>query len=503
MKYLKKTICFALIACCLISMTACGKEAAVIEKLEDLEGKTVAAQMGTTYIDMIKNDPILSKATLSVSASGTDALAMLYSGNADGVVMDMLSAQKAVHQQDNIHLLEASLSDENLAIAFPKDSPYRTEVNKAIENMKNNGTLDDMMFKWLSDDARITFDQFWAGTNGTLHCLISPDTAPLCYLDEEGSVVGFEVELMMRIARALNMKVEFEVEDFENLIPGLMNDSADCGIGAISATAKRAILVDFSETYLNGGTVVIVRDAEAKTSKVFSIKNSIYKTLIENDRWIDFAKGLGVTVIFVILAFSLSILAGAGGFLLDYTGHKWVGKIYQKIGWFLGYLPFSLWLMFLFFAVFAPLGWSAFIAGLVAFMVSFGIGIYNDIRGAVGAIDNGQVEAATSMGYSKLQALKKIYLPQAIPSIIGALKGELIVIIKSSSLLEFITVVEFQTVADSVRAQAQEPFLPLFVCAIVYWVFAYISTTLVGNIKLEGFTKRLTEEELVKKYVKD
>lgn len=503
MKRLKKIICFVIIAGCMLSLLACGKEPAVIKSFEDLKGRPITAEKATTYIDVINNDPVLSTSTLVPAYTETDALAMLYSGSADGAVMGMLAAQRIVHKQEGLRILDVSLDEENFAIAFPKGSVYRADVNKVISDLKSTGILDDMMFRWLTDDAKLPFTQFWAGTNGTLRCVVAPGSAPLCFVDEEGNATGFEVELMMRVARALNMKVEFEVAEFEDLVPTLMNGEADCGIGSMAATQKRAILVDFSESYVNGGTVVIVRDADTAVSKKFSIKNSIYKTFLENDRWVDWLRGLGLTIVFVACALTTSLITGIGCFLLDYSGKRWVGIICEKLAWFLTYLPMSLWVMFFYFAIFAPIGVNGFLAGWIAFTLSFGVNIYNDIKGAIGSVDNGQVEAATSMGYSRMMALKKIYLPQAITKILGALKGELTALIKVSSLLEFITVVEFQMVADTIRAEANEPFLPLFVCAIVYWGFAYIATTLVGKIKLEGITKRLTEEELFEKYVKD
>ena len=503
MKKFKKLICFVLIAGCVLCLAACGKNAAVIETLDDLKGKSVTAQKGTTYIDVIAKDPILSTATLTTAYTETDALAMLYSGSADGAVMSMFSAQRAIHQQEGLRILDGSLDEENFAVAFPKDSAYRTGVNKVINDLKSNGILDDMMFRWLADDAKLPFEQFWAGTNGTLHCLVAPASSTICYIDENGNVSGLEAELILRAARELNMKVEFEIVEFEELIPNLMNGNADCAIGSMAATQKRAILVDFSDTYINGGTVVIVRDANAHTSKALSIKNSFYKTFIENNRWKDWTNGLYLTVLYVVCTFVAFVLFGAVCFLLDYSGKTWVGFICDKITWFFGYLPVSLWIMFFYFAIFAPIGVNGFISGWISMTVAFGAGFYCDIRDAIGSVDSGQVDAAISMGYSKTMALKKIYLPQAISQIVGAIKGRLVNLVKASSLLEFIAVIELQMVADTIRAEANEPFLPLFACAIIYWGFAYIASTLIDKIKVEGLTRKLTEEELIEKYVKD
>ena len=61
------------------------------------------------------------------------------------------------------------------------------------------------------------------------------------------------------------------------------------------------------------------------------------------------------------------------------------------------------------------------------------------IRAAIKSVDKGQVEAAKSMGMSSPQILRRVILPQAIPHIMPAYKGEVVGLIKATAVVGYIS----------------------------------------------------------------
>ncbi len=106
--------------------------------------------------------------------------------------------------------------------------------------------------------------------------------------------------------------------------------------------------------------------------------------------------------------------------------------------------------------------------GMIA--ISFNSGAYAAelIRGAINSIDKGQVEAGKCLGMPKNLIMKKIVLPQAFKRIIPPLANEFIVLIKDSSLVSTIGVLELLTRAQVLTTQYYSVFLPLMGAAIFY-----------------------------------
>jgi polar amino acid transport system permease protein len=90
------------------------------------------------------------------------------------------------------------------------------------------------------------------------------------------------------------------------------------------------------------------------------------------------------------------------------------------------------------------------------------------IRGGIQSIDKGQMEAARSMGMSRGQAMIYIILPQAIKRVIPPLLNEMITLIKESSLVAAIALVELNRTAQLIYSKNFKPFPVLIDTALVY-----------------------------------
>jgi polar amino acid transport system permease protein len=122
------------------------------------------------------------------------------------------------------------------------------------------------------------------------------------------------------------------------------------------------------------------------------------------------------------------------------------------------------------------------LAGILALGLFAGAYVAEIVRGGVESIDRGQIEAARSLGLRHRQALRHVILPQAVRRIIPPLTGQFVSLVKDSSLLSVMGVIELMKAADEVRAwsfRSHEPYLAL--------ALLYLAVTL----PLSAFTNRL------------
>lgn len=113
---------------------------------------------------------------------------------------------------------------------------------------------------------------------------------------------------------------------------------------------------------------------------------------------------------------------------------------------------------------------SSFVAGVIALGINSSAYIAEIIRSGINSIPNGQWEAAQILGYSPLQRLYFIILPQAFKNFLPALTNELIALIKESSILLILGVPELTKVSKDIVAREMNPMKIYLIAALFYFV---------------------------------
>ena len=119
----------------------------------------------------------------------------------------------------------------------------------------------------------------------------------------------------------------------------------------------------------------------------------------------------------------------------------------------------------------------------IAFGVNSGAYVSEVIRGGIGSVDFGQTEAGRSLGLSQIGTLRLIVLPQAIKNILPALCNEAIAVLKETSIVGMVAVVDLTRAGDLVRSRTMSPYFTLISVAIVYFVLVYGLTKAVGRLE--------------------
>lgn len=133
---------------------------------------------------------------------------------------------------------------------------------------------------------------------------------------------------------------------------------------------------------------------------------------------------------------------------------------------------------------------SLFYSALI--VVSFNTAAYlaEILRSGVNAIKGGVLEAATSLGMTRFQAMRYVILPQTFKNSLPALLNELIVNVKDSSVLNVIGFNELYFAARGASSEAYMQYQAYILIAIIYFIITFVLTKLISYI-----VERVSEEK--------
>ena len=134
-------------------------------------------------------------------------------------------------------------------------------------------------------------------------------------------------------------------------------------------------------------------------------------------------------------------------------------------------------LWWLFFAL-PQLGWklTPLAVAFVAFTLNFGAYGAEVVRGAVGAVEETQWEAATALSFTPYQRMRLVILPQAFPGMLPPFGTLLIQLLKSTPLVLTITLADFTAVTQDYRNSEGNTLFIFTLALLVYFVIAYLFT---------------------------
>ena len=124
------------------------KEDSDIAGPDDLNGKSVGVQLGTTG-DIYAED--IEGATVERYNKGMEAVQALTQGKVDAVIIDREPAKVFVSKNEGIRMLEEEFTVEQYAIAIAKDNEELLEkINGSIESLKSSGKLQEIVDKYIT-----------------------------------------------------------------------------------------------------------------------------------------------------------------------------------------------------------------------------------------------------------------------------------------------------------------------------------------------------------------
>lgn len=206
-----------------------------------------------------------------------------------------------------------------------------------------------------------------------------------------------------------------------------------------------------------------------------SFKYDFYRNFIEMNRWQYITRGLATTISITFLAVLLGILIGFIVAVIRCINQK-TGKLSLLSSLCKLYLsimrgtPVMVQLLIIYFVVLLPMGVDKFFAAVLCFGFNSGAYVSEIIRGGIMSIDEGQTEAGRSLGFTYIQTMIYIIIPQAFKAVLPSLANEFIALLKESSVAFYIGVADLTLGGIKIRSITYSNYMPLIAVAIVYLV---------------------------------
>lgn len=213
---------------------------------------------------------------------------------------------------------------------------------------------------------------------------------------------------------------------------------------------------------------------------------ALYFIFIEDNRWNYYVRGVEITIIISILSVLTGLVLGTVVAFIRLGKKKtWIGKLsfwvtsaYVDI---IRGTPSVLQLMIVYFAVFhSNFGYAA---AVVCFGINSGAYISEVIRAGILAVDMGQVEAGRAVGLSYWTTMWEIILPQAAKNILPAMGNEFIQMIKETSILGYVGILDLTKAASYVSSRTYQMFIPLLAAGIIYYAIVKVLTILMNRLE--------------------
>lgn len=215
------------------------------------------------------------------------------------------------------------------------------------------------------------------------------------------------------------------------------------------------------------------------------------QTFIDAERWKALFHGLGITLKITALSLVLGVVLGVLVAMVR-SSHDQLAAQHRN-GPILNFLdklcrlyltvirgtPVMVQLLIMYFVILANSTNTVLVATLT-FGINSGAYVAEIIRSGIMSIDRGQMEAGRSLGFSYIQTMSDIIIPQAIKNILPALGNEFITLLKETSIVNVIGMKDITKWAMNVQGRTYQAFMPFIGIALVYLVIVICLTKLVA-----------------------
>ncbi len=186
-----------------------------------------------------------------------------------------------------------------------------------------------------------------------------------------------------------------------------------------------------------------------------------------------FVHGAGVTLLVSVLAMLLAIPFGLGLAVARLYGPKPVARLANAYVELYRGTPVLLQLYVLYYGLADTVRFDALTAAVIGLGMNYAAYEAEVYRAGIQAVPKGQTEAALALGMSMPLALRRVILPQAFRLALPSVTNDFIALLKDSSLVSVITVVELTKRMTIVAVDTRSYVLPGLLCAGLYFVMSY------------------------------
>ncbi len=218
--------------------------------------------------------------------------------------------------------------------------------------------------------------------------------------------------------------------------------------------------------------------------------DKLYETFIVGERYMTLIEGFEKTLIITFGALVIGVFIGTIVAMIKVFAHN---NPKSKILKFFDVLmniyltvirgtPVVVQLLISFFIIFVSAKDGTWVA-MLTFGINSGAYVAETIRSGIMAIDAGQMEAGRSLGFSNIQTMWLIILPQAFKNILPAIGNEMIALLKETSVAGYVAVIDLTKAGNQIKNTTYDQINPILLVALVYLVMVMLFTWIIGILE--------------------
>jgi len=214
-----------------------------------------------------------------------------------------------------------------------------------------------------------------------------------------------------------------------------------------------------------------------------SFWNDFEFNLIQGDRYKMLLDGLGVTVEIALAAAIIGVILGSLIALMRLS--KWnlvrgIARVYVDV---IRGTPVMVQLLIMYYIILATYNGPKVAVAILSFGLNSAAYVSEMVRGGILSVDKGQTEAGRSLGLSSSATLIKIVMPQAIKNTLPSLFNEFIMLLKETSIVGYIALMDLTKAGDFIRSRTYSAFFPLLTVAAIYLIMVSGLSALFGRVE--------------------
>ena len=214
--------------------------------------------------------------------------------------------------------------------------------------------------------------------------------------------------------------------------------------------------------------------------------NKFVKAFVKNEGYKRVLEGLSVTARIALFGFLIGLVLGSIVAIVNIAsrrskvakGFNVVGNIYTA---FFRGTPIVVQLLLAHYVIFPIIGLTldSLVEAILIFGLNSGAYVSEVMRSGILSVDVGQLEAGRAVGLSYTSTMTRIVLPQAFKNALPSLGNELIALVKDTSVVSFIAVIDLTQAFRKIGSGTYEYFIPYIFLALFYLVIVLILTLLI------------------------
>lgn len=471
---------FTLVLTVFLAGCAASEDKTVYQSVEDIRTARIGLVLGTTHDAYVAAN--FKDAQIIRMESEPDMFIAIQKDKCDVLFADFTSFIYAQNEYPNLIEVESDFPPDFYGMGFNKNNTVlRDSFNDFLRGIKETGVYDQIYDRWIINGMESEMPKIDIPVDGAALRVAIPGTQYPFSFYKEQELVGFDIEIISRFAAATGRPIEFQSISFGSLIASVQAGKADVISAAMSITEERSRNIAFSDPYFETRTVVATIDKSVSIggesgSKGFfeGIKDSFVSNIILENRYMLILEGLKTTIIISILSILLGTLLGALVCWMKMNRRKWLSGIADIYISVMRGTPVLVLLMLMFYVFLAKVNINGVYVAVLTFALNFAAYVSEMFRTAIQSVDRGQTEAGIALGFSPVQTFVNIIMPQAVQKVLPVYKGEMISLIKTTSIVGYIAVEDLTKVSDIIRSRTFDAFFPLLMVAILYFILSWL-----------------------------